>query len=201
MLLGPGFLGGTPTPSYTLKRWVLKPFLHVVVAPNTTGCYPDCPERVSKMITSWLKSCKPIDNDLATIMIVGEPASKANSRRLVAIGGKPRFIKSKKALNYSRDFKKQCPTRKELFEEDVFVAIKIYYASRRPDLDASLILDLLQDYVYPNDRLVKGQYIEWGLDRKNPRSFIVVTTLDNKDLAIQRLSELVAEEGEECDKT
>tara|TARA_R110000824_G_scaffold37803_6_gene116076 strand:+ start:510 stop:971 length:462 start_codon:yes stop_codon:yes gene_type:complete len=153
------------------------------------------------MITSWLKSCKPIDNDLATIMIVGEPASKANSRRLVAIGGKPRFIKSKKALNYSKDFKKQCPTRKELFEEDVFVAIKIYYASRRPDLDASLILDLLQDYVYPNDRLVKGQYIEWGLDRKNPRSFIVVTTLDNKDLAIQRLSELVAEEGEECDKT
>ena len=153
------------------------------------------------MITSWLKSCKPIDNALATIMIIGEPASKANSRRLVAIGGKPRFIKSKKALNYSRDFKKQCPTRKELFEEDVFVAIKIYYASRRPDLDASLILDLLQDYVYPNDRLVKGQYIEWGLDRKNPRSFIVVTTLDNKDLAIQRLSELVAEEGEECDKT
>jgi hypothetical protein len=134
-------------------------------------------------------------------MIVGEPASKANSRRLVAIGGKPRFIKSKKALNYTKDFKKQCPTRKELFEEDVFVAIKIYYASRRPDLDASLILDLLQDYVYPNDRLVKGQYIEWGLDRKNPRSFIVVTTLDNKDLAIQRLSELVAEEGEECDKT
>ena len=153
------------------------------------------------MITSWLKSCKPIDNDLATIMIIGEPASKANSRRLVAIGGKPRFIKSKKALNYSRDFKKQCPTRKELFEEDVFIAIKIYYASRRPDLDASLILDLLQDYVYPNDRLVKGQYLEWGLDRKNPRSFIVVTTLDNKDLAIQRLSELVAEEGEECDKT
>jgi hypothetical protein len=153
------------------------------------------------MITSWLKSCNSIDNDPATIMIVGEPASKANSRRLVAIGGKPRFIKSKKALNYTKDFKKQCPTRKELFEEDVFVAIKIYYASRRPDLDASLILDLLQDYVYPNDRLVKGQYIEWGLDRKNPRSFIVVTTLDNKDLAIQRLSELVAEEGEECDKT
>ena len=152
------------------------------------------------MITSWLKSCKPIDNDLATIMIIGEPASKANSRRLVAIGGKPRFIKSKKALNYTKDFKKQCPTRKELFEEDVFVAIKIYYASRRPDLDASLILDLLQDYVYPNDRLVKGQYIEWGLDRKNPRSFIVVTTLDNKDLAIQKLSELVSKEGEPCDK-
>jgi len=152
------------------------------------------------MITTWLQSCNPVDNDLATIMIVGEPASKANSRRLVIIGGKPRFIKSKKALNYSKDFKKQCPTRKELFEEDVFVAIKIYYATRRPDLDASLILDLLQDCTYPNDRLVKGQYLEWGLDRKNPRSLIVVTTLDNKDLAIQKLSELVFKEGGSCDK-
>ena len=141
------------------------------------------------------------DSGLTTLVILGEPASKANSRRLVTINNRAAFIKSKKALNYSRDFKKQCPTRKELFEEDVFVAIKIYYASRRPDLDASLILDLLQDYVYPNDRLVKGQYIEWGLDRKNPRSFIVVTKIDNKDLAVQRLSELVAEGGQECDKT
>ena len=153
------------------------------------------------MITNRLEKRNSIDNAPCIITILGEPASKANSRRYVLSGGKPRFIKSKKALGYTKKFKSQCPTRKELFREDVFVAIKIYYASRRPDLDASLILDLLQDYVYPNDRLVKGQYIEWGLDRKNPRSFIVVTTLDNKDLAIQRLSELVAEEGEECDKT
>ena len=82
-----------------------------------------------------------------------------------------------------------------MFEEDVFVAIKIYYGSRRPDLDASLLLDLLQDYVYTNDRLVKGQYLEWGLDRDNPRSLIVVTTLDKKDSALRKLSELVSNEG------
>ena len=152
------------------------------------------------MIPNRIEKCKGIDNDPCTVSIGGEPASKANSRRFVLIGGKPRFIKSKKALDYTKNFKSQCPTRKELFEEDVFVAIKIYYATRRPDLDASLILDLLQDCTYPNDRLVKGQYLEWGLDRKNPRSLIVVTTLDNKDLAIQKLSELVFKEGGSCDK-
>jgi len=77
----------------------------------------------------------------------------------------------------------------------VFVAIKIYYATRRPDLDPSLILDLLQDYIYPNDRLVKGQYIEWGLDRDNPRSIIVVSTLDNKSLVIDELNKLVSKGG------
>ena len=147
------------------------------------------------MITNHLEKRKAIDNDPSVISILGEPASKANSRRFVLIGGKPRFIKSKKALGYAKDFKKQCPVRKELFEEDVFVAIKIYYASRRPDLDASLLLDLLQDCVYPNDRLVMGQYLEWGLDRDNPRSIIVVTTLDRKDLALTILSDLVSNEG------
>jgi len=147
------------------------------------------------MIANRIEKCKGIDNDPCTVSIGGEPASKANSRRFVLIGGKPRFIKSKKALNYTKNFKSQCPTRKELFEEDVFVAIKIYYGSRRPDLDASLLLDLLQDCVYTNDRLVKGQYLEWGLDRDNPRSLIVVATLAKKDSALKKLSELVSNEG------
>jgi Holliday junction resolvase RusA-like endonuclease len=148
------------------------------------------------MIINRLRKRNSIDNDPCIITILGEPASKANSRRFVAIGGKPRFIKSKKALDYTKSFKIQCPGRKKLFEEDLFVAIKIYYRSRRPDLDASLILDLLQDYVYPNDRLVKGQYIEWGLDKDNPRSLIVITTLDKRDLALEKLSELVSSKGE-----
>ena len=147
------------------------------------------------MIINRQEKRKGIDDDPCIVSILGEPASKANSRRLVTIGGSPRFIKSKKALDYTKNFKSQCPVRKELFEEDVFVAIKIYYASRRPDLDASLILDLLQDCIYPNDRLVKGQYLEWGLDRDNPRSIIVVTTLDRKDLALTILSDLVSNEG------
>ena len=142
------------------------------------------------MIATRSKSSKPLDKNLIACTILGEPASKANSRRLVSMRGKPRFIKSKKALAYSEAFLLQCPVKKDLFSEDVFVAIKIYYASRRPDLDPSLILDLLQDRFYTNDRLVKGQYLEWGLSKNNPISLIVVTKLEDKDLAIKELSNL-----------
>jgi Holliday junction resolvase RusA-like endonuclease len=109
--------------------------------------------------------------------IFGEPASKANSRRLVARGGKPVFIKSEKALTYAESFKRQCPDDVRTFECDVCVEMTIYYASRRPDLDESLILDLLQGVAYLNDRQVKRKVIDWGLDKENPRCLIRVTPL------------------------
>ena len=75
------------------------------------------------------------------VVIRGEPCSKANSRRLVkSKSGHPLFIKSQKALEYVKGFEKQCPQLDELMTEDVAVDITIYYASRRPDLDESLIL-------------------------------------------------------------
>lgn len=64
-----------------------------------------------------------------------------------------------------------------MLEGDVCVEIKIYYASRRPDLDESLILDLLQDVAYTNDRQVKEKHIYWGLDKENPRCEIKVSAL------------------------
>jgi hypothetical protein len=104
-----------------------------------------------------------------SIKIFGEPASKANSRRLVAFGGMSRLIKSAKALSYSEAFKQQCSPAAELFTCDVRVTMKIYYASRRPDLDESLVLDLLQGVAYANDRQVKEKHIYWGLDKECPR--------------------------------
>src|SRR4051812_35414451 len=89
-----------------------------------------------------------------SIVIYGECASKANSRRLVSIRGKPAFIKSVKAAKYSDDFRRQCPTLDPMFTDDLHLDIDIYYASRRPDLDESLILDLMQSRLYENDRLV-----------------------------------------------
>ena len=56
-----------------------------------------------------------VNTDLQAIsqIIFGEPASKANSRRLVRFGNMSRLIKSQKALNYSDAFKQQCtPDRK-----------------------------------------------------------------------------------------
>lgn len=58
------------------------------------------------------------------------------------------------------------------------VTIRIWYASRRPDLDESLILDLLQGVTYENDRQVKEKHIYWmGVDKANPRCEIEVSPL------------------------
>ncbi len=114
---------------------------------------------------------------LVEFVIYGEPASKANSRRLVTFGGKPRFIKSKKALDYEQMFKKQCPSLDDPYDGDVEVTLTIHYASRRPDLDESVILDCMQGFIYQNDRQVKVKHVYWALDRTNPRSEIKVETM------------------------
>lgn len=107
-------------------------------------------------------------------IILGEPASKANSRRLVRFGGMSRLIKSNKALTYTEMFKQQCRPLAQLMTGDLRVTMKIYYASRRPDLDESLILDLMQGLIYENDRQVKEKHIFWGLDKDCPRTEIIV---------------------------
>ena len=95
-----------------------------------------------------------------SIVVIGEPCSKANSRRLVK--------------------SKQCPHLDDLLTEDVAVSMKIFYASRRPDLDESLILDCLQGLVYKNDRQVKEKHIYWGgVDKENPRAEIHVRHLQD----------------------
>ena len=110
-------------------------------------------------------------------VVKGEPASKANSRRAATIRGKRAFIKSKKALDYVRVFQLQCPRISPLMEEDIEVEMTIYYASRRPDLDESVILDCMQGLVYINDRQVKSKIIRWGLSKSNPRAEIEVRPL------------------------
>lgn len=115
------------------------------------------------------------------LCILGEPASKANSRKMVYVRGKPLFIKSEKALAYAKAFKRQVEAAQSvslMFDGDVAVHIKIFYASRRPDLDESLILDLLQGVAYENDRQVKEKHIYWGLDKDKPRTEIRVERLE-----------------------
>lgn len=107
--------------------------------------------------------------------VLGEPASKANSRRLVKFGNRPAIIKSDKARKYVAAFRAQCPKLSTPLEGDLAVWIKIWYASRRPDLDDSVILDAMQGLIYANDRAVKERHVFWGLDRTNPRATIVVT--------------------------
>ena len=107
-------------------------------------------------------------------IIFGEPASKANSRRVVRFGGMSRLIKSAKALSYSDVFRQQCKPLATLMTGDLRITLHIYYASRRPDLDESLILDLMQGLIYENDRQVKERHCYWGLDPENPRTEMII---------------------------
>ena len=111
-------------------------------------------------------------------VVFGEPASKANSRQLVRLNGRPSFIKSKKARDYVNAFQLQCKRANPLLQGDLGVSIKIYYASRRPDLDESVILDCMQGFVYENDRQVKEKHVFHGLDKDNPRAEIRVWELE-----------------------
>lgn len=124
-----------------------------------------------------------------TFTVYGEPASKANSRKMVLIKGRPALIKSQKARDYVKTFDQQCPVLEVPTTEDVVVEMMIYYASRRPDLDESLILDCMQCRVYKNDRQVKQKFIYWGLDKENPRSVIRVRSCDIKKIPDYLISE------------
>lgn len=141
---------------------------------------------------------------MITFTILGEPASKANSRVLSTIGPKDNrrtiLRKGDKALSYESDALRQIPPRaRQRLEGPVRVTLRIFYASERPDLDESIVLDVLQDRwskrtkaaegepeperkllqagVYRNDRQVREKHVFHGIDRKNPRAEIVVEAL------------------------
>ena len=129
--------------------------------------------------------------DPYTLTVQGEPASKANSRQLVLIKGRMVPIKSKKALSYMRTFDQQCRILDPLMDEDLAIAMKIYYKTRRPDLDESLILDLLQGRVYKNDRAIKLKYVEHGLSKDDPRVVMAIGPLSRASAVIDAYKALV----------
>ena len=119
--------------------------------------------------------------------IKGQPYSKANSRKLVYFGNRPAFIKSPEARAYENLFNAQCPKLQPIIpynknvKQDVIVYMNIFYASRRPDLDESLILDCMQGRIYENDRCVKEKHIFWGVDKSDPRAEICVIKMPPPD--------------------
>lgn len=138
---------------------------------------------------------KGFDTRMHTLTIHGEPASKSNARQLVLIRGRMVPIKSKKALTYSRAFTQQCPTLDPQMDEDLIIAMKIFYKSRRPDLDESLVLDLLQGPVYKNDRSVKMKYVQHGLSKENPRVVMAIGPLAQASEVIKRYEALLTEDA------
>jgi hypothetical protein len=128
--------------------------------------------------------------------ILGEPASKANSRKIVTFGRgdnkRAAVIKSEKARDYEKWALMQIPpAARVMLTDPVRVTMRIYYASERPDLDESVILDVLQNRykgkgdsrqliqrgVYANDRQVREKHVFHGIDRANPRTEIEIEPL------------------------
>lgn len=153
--------------------------------------------------------------------ILGEPASKANSRELATIGPKSNrrtiLRKSDKALDYEHDALRQIPpAARQRIEGPVRVTLRIFYASERPDLDESIVLDVLQDRyktettperhtvsngmhtikpaekarvlvqhgVYRNDRQVREKHIFHGIDKRNPRTEVLVEPLQAQQMEL-----------------
>jgi len=92
----------------------------------------------------------------------------------VRFGKRMASIKSDKARGYEKIFLGQAVPIDPLIDGDVLLYCHIYYASRRPDLDESLIMDCLQDIAYKNDRQVKAKVIVHGLDKEQPRAVIKI---------------------------
>lgn len=109
-------------------------------------------------------------NPVYDAVIYGEPASAKNQRQIVQVRGKPRIIKSKKALTYRDSFLSQAPVLDPLIDSDLCLLVDVWYKSRRPDLACvDLIQDLLQGVAYKNDRSIKVSQSIWNLDREHPR--------------------------------
>lgn len=120
--------------------------------------------------------------------IYAEPASKANSRKLVTfggewltiagrrtrVGGRPASIKSDKARAFEKAVARQVPVLSPMLGGRLCIIATIYYATERPDLDESVILDALQGRVYANDRQVREKHIYHRIDRRNPRVVVFI---------------------------
>lgn len=155
---------------------------------------------------------KPVQSPAIALTILGQPYGKANRRKVArhryrddtgGIQTRPRLIKSKEALDYEFAALSQIPPEcRQRLAGPVSVRIRIFYSSNRPDLDESVILDVLQDRyarhktksgkgrelvqkgVYRNDRQVWDKHIIKGFDRANPRAEIVVEPMTAQQIAL-----------------
>lgn len=126
-------------------------------------------------------------------VIEGKVVSKANSRRATRSG---LFIKSADALAFEQTAWAQIPHDLTPIEGDVLFMATIYYPSYRQDLDASLVLDVLQQRknkagqvffngVYINDRQVKAKIILHAIDKERPR--VEFTVMQLTELVLQNI--------------
>jgi len=116
------------------------------------------------------------------LKINGKLYTKSNSRIFTTFGGRPRLIKSADSQNYVRSAILQIKTQLKdhtTFEEPVILEAHVWYENKRPDLDISLLQDILEKAgVYKNDRLVHEIHAFKYFDKDNPRVLVRVHPLE-----------------------
>lgn len=133
--------------------------------------------------------------------IIGQAQSKANSRKLAEVGPKDKrrkiWIKSDAARVFEEAAMRQIPpVARRMLTCPVRVWIKMWYSTELPDLDESLVLDVLQTRyskkiegrpreilfrgVYINDRQVREKHIYHGVTKANPRVEICVEPIEEQ---------------------
>ena len=105
------------------------------------------------------------------------------------------LIKSSEALAYEKNAAMQIPSSALLMlEGKLRITVRAFYASERPDLDCSVLFDVLQPRyaklcgkrvmarrgVICNDRQLREQHLYHGVDKNNPRAEIEIETLEPK---------------------
>lgn len=135
--------------------------------------------------------------------IEGEMAQKGNSRRIVTnrMSLKPMIIKSAKALGWWHSATLQLLENglmlmdvegiSAMYTGPLRLTALCFYASERPDLDASTLKDVLQSRytgrgkkrkrcvigVYENDRQVREEHYYHHIDAQRPRVEVTIETL------------------------
>lgn len=113
------------------------------------------------------------------LTILGQPVSMKNDYVIAFSRKQNRYFLApgKKVKGYARDFSKQALCLSPLIECEVSVTMRLFYASRRSDLNEDQILDLLQKRVYRNDRQVWEKHVYKAIDKANPRAEIIVAPI------------------------
>lgn len=117
------------------------------------------------------------------MIVTGKLMSKSNSRIIRTYGKRIMLIKKPEAIRYTesaiRQIQGQLDETWEQFLNPVRIDITIWYQTKLPDLDVSLIQDVLEKAgVYKNDRQVYELHAFKRFDKENPRLQVIVTELE-----------------------
>lgn len=116
------------------------------------------------------------------LTIIGQPVSMKNDYVIAYSEKNDRYFLApgKKVKAYRRDFERQARAISPLMRCEVSVTMRVFYASKRPDLNEDQILDLLQNKVYVNDRQVWEKHVYKAIDKLNPRAEIIVAPIEGE---------------------